>query len=218
MINRKLNIILVLTLIIISTTNVRLQAYSDDEGLQIGDVIEVNFDAKILGGSRDGEVAIPNEISILELTPAAMISGFYEALLGMKINEVKNNIIIPPEKGYTSVSHELYNQTLNYNIQVLRLIHNNNFSSLSTQENKSALFDNFIFYTEVMLVLFVLSYLLILTRQRFRKFNRVMCTFCNNIADGKCGQCGTMSCRASFSSGCLNCKSNTFVGVNIMRK
>ncbi len=218
MINRKLNIILVLTLIIISSVNVRLQAYNEDEGLQIGDVIEVNFDAKILGGSRDGDVAIPNEISILELTPAAMISGLYEALLGMKINEVKNNVFVPPEKGYTSVSHELYNQTLNLNIQVLRLIHNNNFSSLSTQESKNELFDNLIFYINIMLVLFAVFYLLLLIKQRLRKFNRVMCTFCNNFADGKCGQCGTISCRASFSSGCLNCKSNTFVAVNKMKK
>ena len=218
MINRKLIGIILLTLGLLISVNTRAKAYNEEVGLETGDVIDVEFDAIIMGGSRDGEFAILNKNSILELTPSAMISGLYETLLGMKINEIKKNVIIPPEKGFTETSHELYNLTLNYNIHILQLIHNNNFSSLSTQESKSGLFEKFIFYIKVMLILFAIFYFLILIRQRFRKFNRVMCTFCNSTADGKCGKCGTMSCRASFSSGCPNCKSNTFVAVNIMKK
>jgi hypothetical protein len=82
--------------------------YIEEEGIlfqnsyaELGDTLKVSM------GATSGEYT-------------SVITGFYEGLLGMKVGEIKTQIV-PPNKGYTDPSAPLFGKTLIFQIELARI-------------------------------------------------------------------------------------------------
>ena len=84
-----------------------------------GDTVYVFYTGRLVNGtifdSNEGGNAL-----VFTVGAGQMISGFDEAVLGMKINQTKT-VSIPPEKAYGTSDHPLANQTLIFDIRMANI-------------------------------------------------------------------------------------------------
>ena len=102
-----------------------------ESGAQKGDTVSVHYLGKFPGGKvfdtsmkaeaiKAGLFSPARDYKPLQVTLGAhqVISGFEEALMGMKVNETKE-ITLPPEKAYgKSGSHPMAGKTLQFRLLV----------------------------------------------------------------------------------------------------
>lgn len=91
--------------------------YSETTGVELGDTITVRYDLTF----ENGTYIQSNENFTSELSYDKLIDGFVNGLLGMKIDEMKS-FVVPPEEGYTNPDHQLYGETLNFDVYLIDVI------------------------------------------------------------------------------------------------
>lgn len=191
-------------------------AYTSGGGLETGDIVDIDYE----GILEDGEIFDPgptlfNQEVKSDGTSGSVITGFYEGLLGMKVGDRKE-IVVQPEDGYTSPSHNLYNKVLIFNVYIVRLVENvrgDDGEDDSGSGTFAKIVDVFTKIAGTVLVIGAFAYM-----WNFRTNVQIPnCVHCESIgrkhvnAEGKCKKCGNGYCRASFSKGCPNCHANSFV-------
>ncbi len=92
-------------------------AYTSAEGIEDGD--QVNLDYVL---SYDGKVQQNGPSFETYVTSDGLIQGFYEGLLGLKINDQKE-IVVPIGKGYPP-SHELGDKVLYFDVTINEILQN----------------------------------------------------------------------------------------------
>ncbi len=92
------------------------KAYTNTIGIEDGDVVDLDFTF-----TYDGEVRQEVQGFITEVSNQSLIQGFYEGLLGMKVEQDKE-IVVSPEKGYTDPNHELYGKTLYFDVHINSIV------------------------------------------------------------------------------------------------
>jgi hypothetical protein len=195
--------------------------YQASTGIENGDVVDLDHIGKFANGTVFSNGTIPNA----KLSPGQFLDGFYIEVISMKIGETKT-FDVPPELGYTDPDDErtghFVGLTLTFTVTILRLVQNirGNDPSL-TQSGAETDSGGGLASTLWNVVKWVggigLGILGILAfRSYIQKQTITGCVHCKSlgktqVSEGKCGKCGTSYCRASFSRGCPNCKSNTFI-------
>ncbi len=105
-----------------------------ESGAQRGDTVSVHYVGKFPGGKifdtsmkseaiNAGLFSPARDYKPLQVVLGAhqVISGFEEALIGMKVNETKD-IILPPEKAYgKSGSHPMAGKTLQFKLLITNI-------------------------------------------------------------------------------------------------
>ena len=105
-----------------------------ESGAQRGDTVSVHYVGKFPGGKIFDTSMKSEAISAGLFSPAhdykplqvvlgahQVISGFEEALIGMKVNETKD-IVLPPEKAYgKSGSHPMAGKTLQFKLLITNI-------------------------------------------------------------------------------------------------
>ncbi len=105
-----------------------------ESGAQNGDTVSVHYVGKFPGGkvfdtsmkaeaSRAGLFNLARDYKPLQVVLGRhqVISGFEEALIGMKINETKE-VTLPPEKAYgRSGNHPMAGKTLQFKLLVTNI-------------------------------------------------------------------------------------------------
>ncbi|MHA2250141.1 MAG: FKBP-type peptidyl-prolyl cis-trans isomerase [Candidatus Kariarchaeaceae archaeon] len=197
-------------------------AYRDEAGAEVGDVVDVDYELSFTNGTV--KEANPFSGVILRSTANGgnTIDGFYQGILGMKIGETKI-VTVPPELGYTTPGHDLYGLTLIFEITLLRVVQNirTDYSQTSTPggggaDDGDGAFSKVWGVVKVFLyigggIFFIFAFYTILQKQTIPGCAHCKSLGKSNVSEGKCGKCGTPYCRNSFSRGCPNCKSNTFI-------
>ncbi|MHA2502372.1 MAG: FKBP-type peptidyl-prolyl cis-trans isomerase [Candidatus Kariarchaeaceae archaeon] len=207
--NTFLLILLVSPLLISSP--VTTHAYTECDGVESGDVALVSYTGTIQGGDRDGEQFDTGNQVQFTIASGSLIEGFYEGMLGMKIGERKT-IVVPPSKGYST--GDLAGQTLNFEVFLDAILQGARDCDDGGEGTGfgSTLGKIFTWIAGIGVVAFVGYSLYLITQKQ----TTADCVHCktegrDRLSDGKCGKCGNHYCRQSFSRGCPNCKSNTFV-------
>ncbi len=197
-------------LLILLTAQVQqIKAYTSSGGIEDGDEVILDYvlyvDNKEYQKGNDFDTVVKK---------GTLIDGFYEGLLGMKIGEEKR-IVVPPDKGYTNPSDELYGKELVFDVYFKELVHNVRDDTSSTSSGTglgNALTTIGEIITGIAIIAF-LGYIYIQSRSRIKN---PYCEHCleHNIktrSDGHCSKCGKYYCRASFAKGCPNCGNNTLI-------
>jgi hypothetical protein len=91
--------------------------YTVAGGIEKFDVVNLDY---VL--SYDGEVQQNGPNFETRVSSNDLIDGFYEGLLGMSVGEDKN-IIVPPEKGYST--GDLAGKTLYFDVHINAIVSNN---------------------------------------------------------------------------------------------
>jgi len=84
------------------------------------DGVTVHYVLSLRNGSLVQEGYAPAEASIEPISGASLLQAYKDAIIGMRIGEIRH-FIIPAEKGYTTSTHELYGQDLIYTITLTRI-------------------------------------------------------------------------------------------------
>lgn len=89
--------------------------------VDLGDTVTLTFQGRL----DDGRIFQPNATATYTLRRGALIEGFLDAVLGMRVGESKT-VVIPPEKGYGADpprdSGIPPNATLTFDIEVLEIL------------------------------------------------------------------------------------------------
>jgi len=184
-------------------------AYTSCDGIQDGDVAQLT----IYGTKKsDGSVFQPEITDKFTMNKDKLIDGFYENVLGMKIGE-KKTFEVPPNKGYSS--GELAGETLIFEVYVDNVLQTiRDCSGAANAGGFGTTLWKIIQWTAGAVVVGFIGVTFYLSLQ---KNTTPKCAHCkaagrtSKLSDGKCGKCGNYYCRQSFSRGCPNCGSNTFV-------
>ena len=84
------------------------------------DGVTVHYVLSVRNGSIIQEGFAPSESSTEPISGASLLQAYKDAIIGMRIGEIRH-FIIPPEKGYTTSTHELYGEDLIYTITLTRI-------------------------------------------------------------------------------------------------
>ncbi len=182
-------------------------AYTTTDGIETGDVVNLDYTL-----SYDGEVQQQGPNFQTAVTDQALIVGFYEGLLGMKVGEDKE-IVVTPDKGYTDPEHELYGKTLYFDVYINGIVE-------SVRGDEETGTDGGIGTTlkkigNAIMVLGGLTIGVFALQSVKNRATIPKCEHCSSIgkstlSEGYCKSCGLYYCRGSFIKGCPNCNSNTF--------
>ncbi|MCE7736666.1 MAG: FKBP-type peptidyl-prolyl cis-trans isomerase [Candidatus Heimdallarchaeota archaeon] len=197
-----------------------------DSGIENGDKVEMEVEGRIEGGDRHGEMFQPHITFTVEVLRSQLIEGFYENVIGMQVNG-EYTFIVQPEKAYTDISHELYNEALKFSVLILRIVLDISPDDIAVTDIDDELSSSLKLFLAVsgVILLFIIypSLKLVLTKQLIRvtkkraekgksintfPFNRFgICIHCGDLSTGICSGCGANYCRKSFIKGCLICPS-----------
>ncbi len=76
-----------------------IHAYTTENGIEENDIVDLEFEGRL---ESTGEIFQPASRSEFEISiDSGFIEGFYEGVLGMKVDEDKT-IIVPADKGYNN--------------------------------------------------------------------------------------------------------------------
>ncbi len=84
------------------------------------DGVTVHYSLSLRNGSLVQEGSAPSESSTEPISGASLLQAYKDAIIGMRIGEIRH-FIIPPEKGYTTSTDNLYGQDLIYTITLTRI-------------------------------------------------------------------------------------------------
>jgi hypothetical protein len=139
---------------------------------------------------------------------------------GMQEGDKKEGQHVPAADGYTSSSHELYGESLYFDVELLSIFYDANEQPFGTEQSDDPWgledFLNLPFVMPILVliglaVLSAIGYKLHGQTRRFLR-GRVHCS-CGAVATMECARCFTKSCRDCFlkHSGCHKCGSNKMV-------
>ena len=191
-------------------------AYTSCDGIEQGDVAVVDYKGTVQSTGKVFDSTENRGPATFTIAPDKLIQGFYEGMLGMKIGERKT-ITVPPEKGYTDINtapdKSLVGETLIFDVYVQSIKSGTHACNTSNSSGSS---DTFLKVIGWIIGLGAVGFFGITGYYRLQKTVTKSCVHCktegrDRLSEGKCGKCGNYYCRQSFSRGCPNCKSNTFV-------
>ncbi|MDH5402670.1 MAG: FKBP-type peptidyl-prolyl cis-trans isomerase [Candidatus Heimdallarchaeota archaeon] len=204
-------IICIITISFISINPV--SSYTPCVGIEEFDVVDFAY---TLWNDGTGEEIESRDSASFEVKTGqgGLIVGFYEEVLGMFIDEEKT-FVIPPNKGYTDQSHNLYNVYLKYTVYVNGIKDGMRDEDCDNKINSgfvSKILKGLMWVAGIIVGIIVISAISTQTKQQTLD----KCHHCKSIgkisvSEGKCSRCGNAYCRASFSKGCPECKSNSFI-------
>ena len=181
----------VLLLSIISLSS----AYDDVYGIETNDIIEVSFDRKINGVEEPGY-----DDYRIDVNPSQINIAFVNALLGMKIGEVKPSIKWTVDEGDGTYTEYEYIDTT-----IIRLIKDATPSSSPIGQIILTVFEVILGIGVVIGAIFL--YLKVI-RPRFLSKK---CLNCGELATSKCSKCGSFICSVCSAKGCSNCGSRKYI-------
>ncbi len=88
---------------------------------RLTDAVSVHYILSLRNGTVIQEYDYPDNSSTDALEDIGAIPMYGEAILGMRIGEIRH-FIIPAEEAYNETGHELYGQDLEYTIQLTRIL------------------------------------------------------------------------------------------------
>ncbi|MBW2591345.1 MAG: FKBP-type peptidyl-prolyl cis-trans isomerase [Deltaproteobacteria bacterium] len=84
------------------------------------DIVSVHYKLFDRNGTLLQEGDAPNDHSTIPIEDERLLQSYIDEIIGMRIGE-ERHFVIPAEKGYTTISHELYGQNLEYTITLTRI-------------------------------------------------------------------------------------------------
>lgn len=202
-------LVMAIWLSILFLMSLQSSAYTTSLGIEDDD--EVNLDYIL---TYDGQVQEEGPGFVTKVNPEAIIQGFYEGLLGMKLGEEKQ-IVVPPHKGYNTAGHPLEGKTLYFDVLINSIVSNirGDDYDIGTEGGVGTTLQS---VGNGILIVGSLG-VVYLGISGFR--NRITVPNCAHCAiqgrsvksEGTCGSCGEHYCRSSFAKGCPNCHSNTLI-------
>jgi hypothetical protein len=94
--------------------------YSDYWRVRSTDAVSVHYILRLRNGTEIQAADYPNMDSEEPLESLSALQMYKDAILGMRIGEVRH-FVIPADQAYTASDHELYGQDLIYDIELLRI-------------------------------------------------------------------------------------------------
>lgn len=97
-----------------------VSGYTEENGVELGDVVVVSY----IGTTTEDGVTTEfdsTEEARFTISYDNLIEGFVDGILGMKVGEQKT-IVVPPEKGYTTPGHQLYDKTLYFDLTLISVV------------------------------------------------------------------------------------------------
>jgi hypothetical protein len=137
--------------------------------------------------------------------------GLYDVLIGMKLGQIKTNVIIPPDEGFASDDPTfgfLHGYTLTFNN--LRVFEINGIYYTETTPGSNGPFP----WLPVVLGILGFAGIVFLSYGIYKFSPKIFgkrCSICKKRAVGKCKNCGAIFCVQCFSNGCPNCKSRSLI-------
>ncbi len=194
-------------------------AYTDALGIQVGDIVDLDYVGTFENGTEFDSGNMPNA----KMEQGNFIDGFFYGILGMKVGQRKT-INVPPDQGYTDPNDprtgHLAGKTLIFEVTIKKIVINANTNANNPVAAKkdsgegaaSKIWDVLKWVLGIGATIVVMISL----QSIMKKQTTPGCIHCKSlgksqISEGKCGSCGNTYCRNSFSRGCPNCKSNTFI-------
>ncbi|MFW9920221.1 MAG: FKBP-type peptidyl-prolyl cis-trans isomerase [Candidatus Thorarchaeota archaeon] len=98
--------------------------HEDYDRVTASDVVTVHYILSLRNGTIIEEGNIPNDESTTPISEESLLQGYKDAIIGMRIGEVKH-FIIPANEAYNQPSNPMYGEDLEYVITVSRI--NNDF-------------------------------------------------------------------------------------------
>ncbi|MFQ5979829.1 MAG: hypothetical protein ACE5OZ_16995 [Candidatus Heimdallarchaeota archaeon] len=205
-----------------------------------GDIVNVNYQRYEADGTEQdggalvvflGDGAIPLELQEQYPDAITVVRGFWKIIAGgtttardygdgMQEGDKKEWQRVPAADGYISSSHELYGESLYFDVELLSIFYDAAEEPFGTEQSNDPWgLDDFLKLPFVMpilvliglAVLSIVGYKLHGQTRRFMR-GRVHCS-CGAVATMECARCFTKSCRECFlkHSGCHKCGSNKMV-------
>ena len=187
-------------------------AYDPSVGLEDGDIIDMEYEGKFVNDTVFDAQRIPRT----DVSKEFWITGFYEGLLGMQ-PKIPKTFEIPPQKGYTDPDHELYGEILIFTVFIHEVLENVRDFEPTEERTSSSFLTSLINVVGFLVAAGFIGFVVIgLILPIFQKQTSANCIHCKSLgrsalSEGICGHCGNEYCRASFSKGCPNCKSNKVI-------
>ncbi|MBY8999386.1 MAG: hypothetical protein KGD64_00555 [Candidatus Heimdallarchaeota archaeon] len=182
----------VLLLSIISLSS----AYDDVHGIEFNDIIEISVDYRII----DGEIEPGYADYSIDVNPSQINIAFVNALIGMKIGEVKPSIKWTVDEGGGVFREIEYIDTT-----IIKLIKDATPSSSPIGQIILTVFEVILGIGVVIGAIFL--YLKVI-RPRFLSKK---CLDCGKLATSKCSKCGSFICSVCSAKGCSNCGSRKYI-------
>ncbi|MHA2368025.1 MAG: hypothetical protein ACXADX_04330 [Candidatus Hodarchaeales archaeon] len=207
-----------------------------------GDVVDVTYQRYEADGTeKDGGNLVvylgegPVPVDVLDHHPDAtsVVRGFWRIIAGgstaakdygeaMKEGDKKEFEFVPAEDGYTTPNHELYEESLYFDVELNAIFFDADVEPFGTEESDDPWgLDDLLAIDFVMPILAIIGLCVLTftgykihgpTRRFFR--SRVHCS-CGAVATMECARCFAKSCRDCFlkHSGCQKCGSNKMIPV-----
>ena len=194
---------LILALSIASTPTLANKYVVED-----GDLLDYGYQLYVDGINVETRTeANPIQVAIREtlIDPP----GLYDYLIGMRNGEIKSNIIIPPEEGYSTGPY--VGKALTFqNLQIYK-INGYHYTELPTQPPPKT----FVFWLLTIgggILGTAGAVFLIYGGYRFYpKLFGKRCSVCKKSAIGNCKNCGKAFCNNCYAAGCPYCKGRSLI-------
>ena len=178
--------------IILLNSIVSIYAYDEYAGIEYDDIVDVGF-VSYRNGEFQIEYTEGGSLRV-EVNTHAINVNFVNAILGMKIGEIKDLVT-------WTVEGDLIQY---YNVTIYRLI-----KDISPDTSAAwRIIKPIIITIAVLGGLAGAAYLGVKIRGRFLLKN---CSSCGNIGASKCAKCGAHYCTECSSKGCTSCGSRQFI-------
>lgn len=186
-------------IIFLASPILALQAYDDVHGVEYDDVIEIAFSRRINDDFYENEYTIENPFE-LTVNENYINVVFVNALIGMKVGEVKPSIewSVTDEYGLET-EYEYIDTTI---VSIVR----------DATPNTTPIGKIFLYIFEAILAVGVVIGAFYLYIKVIKpKFLTKKCLECGNLATSKCSKCGTHICTDCSVKGCPNCGCKKYI-------
>lgn len=212
----KFFVLLLFILPIIDST----QAYTSAIGVEYGDVVDITYSGVLNDGSEFDSGTLPSARIVFQTDGGELLDAFIRGVLSAKLNTPKTFTVYSGE-GYSD--GDLANKDLIFTITITNIVQSAGRTVTNPDDSNNKGSDNSEGAATKLknIVLWIIGiaasiFVIIAFRSILQKQTTAGCVHCkmlgkSQISEGKCGKCGMAYCRNSFSRGCPNCKSNTFI-------
>ncbi len=197
---------LLVAVVIYSNIGSTTLAYSSTTGIEPNDLVRFKYSLYV-----SGEHIETKTLNVLTNNGAIRPDGLYEAVLGMKIGQVKAQVNVPAEKGYkekdASYQRFIGMALVFRNIEILHVEGHS-----SPNGDQATNFEDILMIIAIAAIVVVsLTFLVFFFYRYGPKIFGKKCSNCKNLAVGNCIKCNKKFCRICYSNGCPNCKSKKMV-------
>lgn len=205
-------LVIVIAVNIILLSNVA-HAYSTTKGVERGDVVDLNYELNVDGVQQDKGNIPSAKID----SDGGFVEGFWKGVIGAKLQSYKS-FSVPPDQGYTNPTDKYYGKTLDFTVYVNKIITDVSPGDSAGGSSSGGALTK-VFTVAKWVGLAGLLFLGVFFYSNRATYTTPKCVHCktmgrDNYAEGTCSKCGNAYCRSSFSRGCPNCKSNSYIPYN----